>query len=52
MRAAAASPTDPLLRTLAAIHLATAVQLGGRLRSSVTRMGDVAREAGLSVSSP
>ncbi len=55
IRAAAASLTNPLLRTLGAIHLATAVQLGSRLQSFVTydtRLQDCAREAGLVVSSP
>lgn len=36
-RSSAASLTDPLLRSLDAIHLATAVQLGARLQSFVTK---------------
>jgi predicted nucleic acid-binding protein len=55
VRATAASLPDPMLRTLDAIHLATAVQLGGRLQSFVTydtRLEAFARQAGLHVVSP
>lgn len=55
VRAAAASLPNPMLSTLDAIHLATAVQLGARLQSFVTydtRLEAFARQAGLHVVSP
>jgi len=51
----AARLQPPTLRTLDAIHVATAIQLGAELRSFVTydqRMADAARAAGLPVVSP
>jgi uncharacterized protein len=55
IRAAAASLPSPFLRTLDAIHLATAVQLGPQLQSFVTydmRLQGFAQQAGLVVASP
>lgn len=55
IRAAAASLPNPLLRSLDAIHLATAAQLGSRLQSFVTydtRLQAFAQQAGLVVASP
>src|SRR5690606_35356980 len=52
---AAASMDPPRLRTLDAIHLATAMSLGARLEGVVTydaRMAAAARELGLRVESP
>ncbi len=55
VRAAAASLPNPMVRTLDAIHLATAAELGARLESFVTydtRLEALARQAGLHVVSP
>jgi predicted nucleic acid-binding protein len=51
----AATLTPPALRTLDAIHLATALELGRELDAFVTydtRMGDAARSMGLPVAAP
>lgn len=55
IRAAAASLPDPRLRSLDAIHLATAIQLGNRLECLVTydtRLQVHAQQSGLVVTSP
>jgi predicted nucleic acid-binding protein len=55
VRAAAASFPDPQIRSLDAIHLATALQVGGQLQSFVTydsRLLALAQLAGLPVASP
>ena len=55
IRAAAATLPDPLLRSLDAIHVATAAQLGSRLQWFVTydvRLQRAAQQAGLVVASP
>ena len=55
IRATAASLADPQLRTLDAIHLATAMQLAAHLQAFVTydsRLLASARHAGLPVASP
>ncbi|MBO0702895.1 MAG: type II toxin-antitoxin system VapC family toxin [Candidatus Dormibacteraeota bacterium] len=55
IRAAAASLSDPRLRGLDAIHLATAIQLGDRLEYFVTydtRLRAHAEQSGLVVTSP
>jgi len=55
VRAAAASFADPHLRTLDAIHLATAMQIAAQLQSFVTYDGRLlasAQLAGLPVASP
>jgi predicted nucleic acid-binding protein len=52
---AAAELEPPTLRTLDAIHVASALQLGPDLEALVTydmRMADAARRAGLAVASP
>ena len=54
-RAAAASLPDASLRSLDAIHLVTAVQIGAQLEAFVTydtRLLDAARQAGLPAASP
>ncbi len=51
----AATLTPPALRTLDAIHLATALELGRELDAFVTydtRLGDAARSMGLPVATP
>ncbi len=51
----AATLTPPALRTLDAIHLATALELGRELDAFVTydtRLGDAARSMGLPVAAP
>ena len=51
----AATLTPPALRTLDAIHLATALELGRELAAFVTydtRLGDAARSMGLPVAAP
>jgi uncharacterized protein len=56
VRAAAAAYPDPTLRSLDAIHLATAQAIfGARLDAFVTydqRLGDAARASGLTVAAP
>ena len=55
IRSSAASLPDPLLRTLDAIHLATALQLGDELQEFVTydaRLLAAASGAGLTTASP
>ena len=55
MRALAQTVTPPAVRTLDAIHLATAVRLGDQLTSFVTygkRLAGAATAAGLTVAIP
>jgi hypothetical protein len=55
VRALAQTVTPPAVRTLDAIHLATAVRLGDQLTSFVTydkRLADAAIAAGLTVDVP
>ena len=55
VRALAQTVTPPAVRTLDAIHLATALRLGDQLTSLVTydrRLADAAMAAGLTVDRP